>query len=215
MIVIIEDKGEIRLKKIIIVVLLLIISIFTVYVFYMYPKPVATSSIEGIYIDSYGLNVYEDEQKYGIDLESVDIENIKKVSVNIRIKNESFIKPINNISLSFSNKANMSDDPNLFNINLSTDIDELNLPDFIIGKKISTDQVESLNLKPREEKIYTFCFLVNMNGYDNNAIIKELENIDLYMYGTCYKIIDFKKLYLLKRGPRLINKVGIKCAVTT
>ena len=110
-----------------------------------------------VQVEEYTLNPYADIQTYGIEVDKINnITSLKRVLVTCTFHNKS-LKTITGAWVSF--------DPNQ------------TLQAIVLGDKLDTDTVESINLSP-------FDFLIDANGYKDDEIIDLVKDINLFMSST-------------------------------
>ena len=117
-----------------------------------------------VQVEEYTLNPYADIQTYGIEVDKINnITSLKRVLVTCTFHNKS-LKTITGAWVSF--------DPNQ------------TLPAIVLGDKLDTDKVESINLSPFSSKTAVFDFLIDANGYKDDEIIDLVKDINLFMSST-------------------------------
>lgn len=102
---------------------------------------------------------------YGLSEDEKLCNNTKKISLSCKIKNTSLTKNMYDLRLCFDSAKE--------------------LPSFVLGNKIDTDEVSILNLKPKKESVYAYNFLIDGNNYSKDEIVDVIEDISLYVAGEC------------------------------
>ncbi len=173
------------MKKILIVVSILIFSS----IIGITHIPKLQTDITNISVEDYSMKAVV-TRNYGLDSNELSCKKVKKVMLKCKFINNSFIKKVLNVKLHFDDKDDRYP--------------------IILGKNLDTDEPSVLNIKPHQNVIYTYTFLVDATNLSNDEIIDIIEDISFYATGECIGL-SCQKPYI-KYREQLISK-SFKCKI--